>query len=206
VLVKNISFGVNLYSGSLTAEDCGAVIDTLNRELDGTGVYSWNSFNSEEYPENGVELRNALDFEISSEKLGPLDSGNKKLYEINSLVLSKIKQCIDDYGTSWEIDITHYEPLNFVKYRHPNNYFKLHVDHGPEHFRTVSAVLYLNDDYEGGELVFPRLDNLVIKPKFGDIVVFPSNYPYVHESKNILSGTKYSVAAMTDYTTRDQNG
>jgi Rps23 Pro-64 3,4-dihydroxylase Tpa1-like proline 4-hydroxylase len=206
VLVKNLSFGVNLYSGSFKKEECVSIIERLNRELDGSASYSWTSDINEEDIERGVDSRKALDFKVSYENLGPRGGDNIELYKISDLVFSKIKECIRDYESVWEIGITRYEPLNFIKYEGSNTYFDVHIDHGPGYPRTVSAVVYLNDDYEGGELRFPRLDNLEIKPAAGDIVLFPSNYLYSHASKNIISGTKYSVASMTDYTIGDPNG
>ena len=53
-----------------------------------------------------------------------------------------------------------------------------------------SFVTYLNDDYEGGEIHFPN-QNVTIKPKSGSLVMFPSQKPYIHESKPVLSGVKY---------------
>lgn len=53
-----------------------------------------------------------------------------------------------------------------------------------------SFVTYLNDDYEGGEINFPN-QNVTIKPKAGSLVMFPSQRPYIHESKPVLSGVKY---------------
>ena len=53
-----------------------------------------------------------------------------------------------------------------------------------------SFVTYLNDDYDGGEINFPN-QNLTIKPKAGSLVMFPSQKPYIHESKPVLSGVKY---------------
>lgn len=53
-----------------------------------------------------------------------------------------------------------------------------------------SFVTYLNDDYEGGEIHFPNQD-FTIKPKAGSLVMFPSQKPYIHESKPVLSGVKY---------------
>lgn len=53
-----------------------------------------------------------------------------------------------------------------------------------------SIVAYLNDDYEGGELAFAN-QNVVLKPEAGSIVIFPSSEPYLHESRKLISGTKY---------------
>lgn len=192
--VHNLSFGINLYKNAIDVDQCSRLIQTLDEELGGSGGFSWGV--------TDLSARSAADFEMSPEVLGDKGKNNKRLYDVNLTVLSAIRACIEDYSSSWDIAISHYEPLNFVKYSYPSTYFKLHIDHSPYNSRTVSAVAYLNDNYEGGELHFPHLDGLSIKPETGDIVVFPSTYLYRHESKEMLSGTKYSVAAMTDYSER----
>jgi predicted 2-oxoglutarate/Fe(II)-dependent dioxygenase YbiX len=57
---------------------------------------------------------------------------------------------------------------------------------------------YLNDDYEGGELFFDKL-NLKIKPQAGDLYLFPSSYIYSHAAMPVTDGTKYSIVTMLDY-------
>jgi predicted 2-oxoglutarate/Fe(II)-dependent dioxygenase YbiX len=52
----------------------------------------------------------------------------------------------------------------------------------------LTAILYLNDDYVGGEIAFPN-DSLSIKPKSGSVVIFKSDT--LHEVKPILSGNRY---------------
>lgn len=47
---------------------------------------------------------------------------------------------------------------------------------------TVGALVYLNDNYEGGELYFPEYD-VLIKPKAGDLVFFPCHF--YHEVKTV---------------------
>ena len=55
--------------------------------------------------------------------------------------------------------------------------------------RQISSVTYLNDNYEGGETEFSS--GLVIKPKTGKTVVFPSNWCFPHKGKPVIRGTKY---------------
>ena len=114
---------------------------------------------------------------------------------------SIVKSCVDDYANYWGINVVYYEAFNFVKYNGPGQQFKIHADHGPAYNTTVSVVVYLNDNYKGGELYFPRLDKLVYKPKVGDIAIFPSNYIYEHASCDMIEGIKYSVVIMTDINT-----
>jgi hypothetical protein len=194
--VKNLAYGINLYKNTISTNDCSALIVSLEKELSNSDFFRWKKSEEEQ------SLRAALEFSVNEETLGPKTNLNKELHKIHSSVFELVKQCIDDYASSWEISINHYAPLNFVKYSYPNTYFGLHIDHGPSTVRTVSAILYLNDDYEGGELHFPKIDGLTIKPESGDVIVFPSTYTYRHESIPLLSGTKYVVLAFTDFEKR----
>jgi len=59
---------------------------------------------------------------------------------------------------------------------------------------AFSLVAYINDDYEGGEIHFPN-QNITLKPKAGSMIMFPSQLPYLHEVKPIISGTRYMSPA-----------
>jgi hypothetical protein len=56
----------------------------------------------------------------------------------------------------------------------------------------MSGLIYLNDSYDGGEIYFSK-QNLLIKPKTGDLLIFPGNINYPHEVKVITSGSRYTV-------------
>jgi predicted 2-oxoglutarate/Fe(II)-dependent dioxygenase YbiX len=57
---------------------------------------------------------------------------------------------------------------------------------------VISGVMYLNDNYEGGEINFPN-QGVSIKPKAGSVIIFPSTDPYLHHPQKIDYGTKYMV-------------
>jgi 2OG-Fe(II) oxygenase superfamily len=63
-------------------------------------------------------------------------------------------------------------------------------NHTPQ--RAYTSLIYLNDNFTGGELVFPDRD-VVITPKRGLFVGFPSNHKFVHAVPKILSGKRYSL-------------
>jgi predicted 2-oxoglutarate/Fe(II)-dependent dioxygenase YbiX len=88
-------------------------------------------------------------------------------------------------------DLHHVEPYNLLKYQTGQEY-KAHFDGGLGDNRVVSPILYLNDDYEGGELEFVHY-GITIKPKAGSLYLFPSNYPYAHIAHPVTSGTKYAI-------------
>jgi len=58
--------------------------------------------------------------------------------------------------------------------------------------RDISALLYLNDDYVGGELTFTNL-HYTLRPQAGDLVIFPSGIRYRHAAHAIESGRKYAL-------------
>lgn len=86
----------------------------------------------------------------------------------------------------------------------PGHQMPLHVDKGygdestignpktPSGFpsREISSVFYWNEDYEGGEIVFPN-QNKKIKPSSGMLILFPSSSDFAHKVLPVLSGTRY---------------
>ena len=85
----------------------------------------------------------------------------------------------------------YHEDYQILKYGVSTEY-KEHYDGATSMGRFVSAVIYLNDDYEGGEIEFPRF-NIKIKPESGMLILFPSNYAYAHIAHPITKGTKYAI-------------
>ena len=78
------------------------------------------------------------------------------------------------------------------------NKFHNHIDDHPVFPRIVSMSLFLNDDFEGGELEFKEF-NLKIKPEAGEIVVFSSGFPYMHQVYPIVKGIRYAVVKWYRY-------
>ena len=69
----------------------------------------------------------------------------------------------------------------------------LHVDDlGPTNYNHMATLIYLNDDYEGGEIEFPT-HKLTHKPSIGDLIMFPGNMHYAHEVKTIISGVRWTL-------------
>lgn len=67
-----------------------------------------------------------------------------------------------------------------------------HVDSFKAQPRAISCSLALNDDYEGGEFSFFGR-KIVIRPKKGSALLFPSNFMYPHEIQPVTKGTRYSI-------------
>ena len=198
ITVENLGLGLHIYHDTFSLDDANRYIGTLESNLGQNGTYKWSEAQVTNSTTPIKKARDCVDFKYKQENLGTRNDTNSELIDLHEEIYQKLKYCIDDYAKYWGINVVYYEAFNFVKYEGAGTHFNIHADHGPSYNCTVSAVIYINDDYEGGDLKFPRLDNLVYKPKVGDIAVFPSNYIYEHASLPMESGTKYCVVVMTD--------
>jgi predicted 2-oxoglutarate/Fe(II)-dependent dioxygenase YbiX len=58
--------------------------------------------------------------------------------------------------------------------------------------RDLSMVFFLNNDFEGGDFVFPEL-KVRVRPEPGMLVCFPSNHHYCHGVEPVIRGKRYSI-------------
>lgn len=66
-----------------------------------------------------------------------------------------------------------------------------------EHFDSskpndIATLIYLNDNYEGGEIYFPDY-GISFKPKPGDLLCFPDNPDFVHGVNPLSGSIRYTV-------------
>jgi hypothetical protein len=194
--VVNLAYGINLYKNVFTKGQGLDIISRLENTINENNSFAWNGAQVND-KEDINDLRNCLDLKYRREHLGKFLEFNQNLFDIHKEVEDSLDTCLRDYESLWHLQMNYKEAFNFVKYL-PGEYFKIHGDHGPYYSCTVSAVVYLNDDYTGGEIDFTR-HGIRIKPDAGDIVIFPSNFVYEHASCEVFEGIKYSVVIMTDY-------
>ena len=89
--------------------------------------------------------------------------------------------------------------IDILKY-FENGKYTAHVDDGPDSNRSVTVILNLNDEYEGGDFLFfdPTKKTEIIrreKLKKGSLLFFPSNFLYGHSVEPITKGTRYSIVS-----------
>lgn len=112
--------------------------------------------------------------------------------QMHVLLVSALSNYRKRYGIAEEL---WHEGYNMLKYRGGEEY-KAHYDGGTSTRRQVSAIIYLNNDYEGGEVEFVNF-KIKIKPEPGMMLIFPSNYPYSHIAHPVKSGVKYALVTWT---------
>jgi len=140
----------------------------------------------------------------------------------NNYIYKTLQKAFDDVARDYAkaqgiIEEPKLFPQYPIKKYMPGTFMGAHFDQqeGDERLK-VSFVMYLNDDYEGGEISFtiaspegvlknssPNPDfeiaqreksyTFAVKPKAGSIIVFPPSPPYHHTAHLVKSGQKLMI-------------
>ena len=85
----------------------------------------------------------------------------------------------------------------------PEHMDNCHPNPGEAHrtpWREIAAVVYLNDDYEGGHTVFPK-HGVTVAPRRGYLTAFPADRSHPHAVGKVGKGVRYTLAM---WLTRDR--
>lgn len=118
------------------------------------------------------------------------------------------KHIAKDYGIEQPI---YADTLQLVRWR-PGDNQAPHADceqpNGrPNEFpwRAFASIIYLNDEYEGGRIHFPKLGlEPQIKPR--TLAYFPSTASYLHGVKEVTSGMRYTFSCFYTFDERMHDG
>jgi predicted 2-oxoglutarate/Fe(II)-dependent dioxygenase YbiX len=120
-------------------------------------------------------------------------SGSEACRQAHNQLGALIDECVGAYALNFGTEVTDCEDFGMLKYQgSTGDHYDAHYDGGPATRRWISAIIYLNEDYEGGHLEFVHY-GVKIKPKAGSLLIFPSNYAYSHIAHKVTSGTKYAI-------------
>jgi len=119
----------------------------------------------------------------------------ERIWEAIDTYVSKDNAWMGEWFGGWQ----GYTSVRFNKYNVDTRMEK-HCDHihsifdGERKGIPVLSVLgALNDNYEGGDLLF--WDDQKIELKAGAIMIFPSNFMYPHRVSEVTKGTRYSYVS-----------
>jgi predicted 2-oxoglutarate/Fe(II)-dependent dioxygenase YbiX len=145
------------------------IIDTKSRD---TGSLYVNSYNK--------KINNFLT---------PKDSFFSSL---SNLFLEKFEPLYADYKDYYQTSTKSQESYGLLKYGVGQKFIN-HID-DLDNKRKISMVYYMNNNYTGGEIIFPRF-KLNLKPEADEMILFPSTYVYNHSVLPVTEGTRYSVVS-----------
>lgn len=150
----------------------------------------------------------------------PVTNPQPSLTSSSHISLPSIDSCLDSLivdrislHLGWPSE--RLEPLHLVRYLPGQEYKPHHDDFPPIMFykpdvsrvsrlhtagnRVSTALVYLNDDFQGGSTYFPHL-SLSILPKSGMLIAWDNLFPdgsrnpaALHAGEPVISGTKYLI-------------
>lgn len=162
-------------------------------------LLTWNPASQSDSPDGDSSVkksaRDCFAISLPSYDKNPELKNNHDIYnKVSTLLDEQLLPTVNEYRNHYSaIHWPTSEGWQLLKYG-KDNHFINHYDDSKQWPRTLSMSFYLNDDYEGGEIEFPRF-NLKIKPRANQMIMFPSNYVYNHSVHPVISGTRYAVVA-----------
>jgi hypothetical protein len=129
-----------------------------------------------------------------------LDSNAVLFEKVKAPIREALKRYKQDVGNGTLNFVSMLESPNIIRYlpKDPEgeNYFHPHADSWSmdSTSRQLSIIVYLNDVAEGGETTFTDYD-LSVAPKKGSVLIFPSNFCFIHTGEAPVSGLKYIIVS-----------
>jgi Rps23 Pro-64 3,4-dihydroxylase Tpa1-like proline 4-hydroxylase len=191
--INELAPGIVVFSDVITGYD--SLISDIEESVD-SGVVSWG----QAYVVNGeksvidTETRNTQIITVSysenpeenlSSPQASFDTTLSKIFYDSFSVLEK------EYCDHYNVTVYKHEVYSILKYGIGQK-FDNHIDHHRNYPRTISLVYYMNENYSGGEISFPRF-GIKYKPKANELLMFPSNYVYNHSVAEVTEGKRYAV-------------
>jgi hypothetical protein len=186
--IKDLIYRENKF---ITNKECKKYIQVFDKYVKLTKFEE-----SDKYIENKIKVKETDNFK--SLNLNENLKEDKLIEDIAFEILGKIQNLVIKYvdylksNISLAID-SHYmkasHNIRILKYS-KGNLIKDHLDIDP-HIRAACTI-NLNENYEGGEFSFFSGKHL-IKLKTGDAIIFPAEQIWIHGTKPIKKGTRYSI-------------
>ena len=115
-------------------------------------------------------------------------------------IKSRYQSAVEEtHGRAVRPNTSHAQKWEVGAYANPHSDNSDH-DGNPNAFEINKyvGILYLNDNYEGGELYFPD-HGISIRPEAGMFITFPGGHENIHGVTEITSGTRYTMVSFWDY-------
>ena len=169
-----------------------------------TSLIKYCNFINFEEANVGEGATKRVDFQIRRTFIHQLSNRSESMTEVHwcNLLYKFIKQYISRYKKELNINPriisdVFVNDISILKYN-TGGFYTWHTDHFNGNPRTFSLIYLLNNDYEGGNIVFanPDLsDEFEIEVKPNRLIVWPSNFLFPHKVKTVTKGVRYSIVA-----------
>lgn len=186
----NVKDYLKIYDDFLDKKTCKTIVKALKKSNWETHTFYKPATN--DYIQHEKELSIGYGQEIPETKI----LQDKVWFAIERYIRDDFK-----HMAAWFDGWQGYTQIRYNRYN-TDTQMKLHCDHihsmfdGTRRGVPVLSILgSLNDDYEGGDLIFWESEKIELKA--GQIMIFPSNFMYPHKVIEVTKGTRYSYVSWT---------
>lgn len=170
------------YDNFLSEEESAKLVDYYSQRTDWTpvsfyGSYGMNMVSDDQQLEDFGLPRDFLAIVETRMHQSAEEAHNRKLIKVST------------HSQKWETG-------GFAPYHSDNS----NMDGSPSAWEKskIVCLLYLNNNYGGGELVF-RDHDIKISPPTGTLITFPGGIINVHAVEEVTHGTRYTLGSFWDY-------
>jgi hypothetical protein len=139
------------------------------------------------YPLEEVSRRPHLTMELPNFLC---DTDSQEAVYLRSEFLKKVYNPIQQYMSTFGIDNMELKKKFITVSKLTAGGMGIHKDDKNQDRDNFICMFYLNDDYAGGELLFPDFD-IKYKPNAGDIIIYQSKFQ--HGVTDLISGNRYNI-------------
>ncbi len=175
-----MEFRAFTYDDIAPAEDISRLLDFI------TSNDLWESDAEEFWDKRILNIQTIAKVDVSMART---------LKEIATAIRLKIKE---HYG----LDELYSDTFQIVRW-FPGMYQQVHADNPSKEqmnngldlsHRDFGAIVYINDDYEGGQTYYPDHD-VYITPKSGRLAVHPGTPDHMHGVTEVVGTTRYTISS-----------
>jgi len=169
---------ISFYNDVISEEDCNILI---NAEFD----YKESKYATHDSESPRSKQRVKMDDAWINEENEHYNKIKVSFEKVIKNYQEQHKYCVIKNTTPFRIN--RYSEGGFMS-EHCDN---IHHSHGQTYgYPQLSALLFLNNDYTGGEFL---VNNLAFPKKKGSAIIFPSNFMYPHQVLEVKKGTRWSI-------------
>jgi len=182
----NIEKAIHKVENALSKDSCLSIIKYINITCKTKAKLMVGNKN--------VEIKSQRD--VYDHGLNPNNNNDKPYIKILLDVMQKeLLKYMNIFTYLHQVKI---QDINLLKYE-VGNFYGTHIDAYHTVNRQLSFIINLNQEYEGGDIIFThpsdRKSYKKISFKTGDLLVFPSNFMYPHNITPVTKGIRYSCVS-----------
>jgi len=171
------------YNNFLTQEECETLVRVFEDEEQPWSMSAFfESYGMSIMPEDPILER----YGLPRDYFGKLAD---RLHKVVEDAHQRPVKSVSSHAQKWQIGA-------FAPFHSDNT----DMDGNPSAWEKSKLVclLYINDDYEGGELDF-RDHDISIKPVAGQLITFPGGFNNIHQVLPVRGSTRHTIGAFWDY-------